>query len=83
MKIKFWKLSQGFGLFTFDELLKSIEDRLIYIHKDTGAKGNSKTSQGEDFINASIGDYFYLTHGNSGGIYLLGQMTGPVNYFSN
>lgn len=83
MKPKFWKLSQGFEYFTFQELLKSIEDRLVYVGKDTGAKGNNITTQGEDFVKkAEIGDYFYLTHGNSGGIYLLGQITGPANFFS-
>ncbi len=38
-------------------------------------------SQAEDFINANIGDYFYLTHGNEG-IYLLGQLISPANLFS-
>lgn len=33
---------------------------------------------GKNFINANIGDYFYLTHGNTG-IYLLGQITGAAN----
>ncbi len=82
MKPKFWKLSQGYDYFNFAELLKSIEDGLVYVHKDTAAKGQSSTTQGEDFINAEIGDYFYLTHGNTGGIYLIGQLTGPANYFS-
>lgn len=82
MKPKFWKLSQGYGEFNFEDLLTSIEKRLVYVHRDTAAKGRTGTSQGENFINANIGDYFYLTHGNAGGIYLLGQFTGPANYFS-
>lgn len=81
MKPVFWKLSHGSDLFTFPELLKSIEDKLVYVHKDTGKKGQSNTAQGEDFATASIGDYFYLTYGNNG-IYLLGQLTGPANVFS-
>jgi hypothetical protein len=38
-------------------------------------------SQGDDFVNAPIGDYFYLTHGNKG-IYILGQFSGPPNVIS-
>lgn len=63
-------------------MLTSIEERLVYVYKETASKGRSSISQGEQFANAEIGDYFYLTHGNTGGIYLLGQFTGPVNYFS-
>ncbi len=82
MKPVFWKLSLGTEFFNFSELIESIENRLVYVHKDTGAKGGSSSTQGKDFIEANIGDYFYLTHGNSG-IYLLGQFTGPVNYLSS
>lgn len=77
----FWKLSQGPDHFSFDELLKSIDKKLIYIHTDSGAKGQRYETQAEEFINASIGDYFYLTHGNQG-IYLIGQIIGPANIFS-
>lgn len=83
MKPKFWKLSHGYNYFSFEELLKSIEDRLVYVNKDTGPKGTSSSTQGEDFIGAEIGDYFYLTHGNEGGVYLLGQFTGPANFLSS
>lgn len=83
MRPKFWKLSQGSEYFTFQEFLKSIDDHLVYVGKDTGSKGNNPISQGEDFIKtAEIGDYFYLTHGNTGGVYLLGQLTGPANFLS-
>ena len=81
MQIKFWKLSQGTEQFSYDEIIESIESHLVYIHKNTSGKGRSNTTQAEDFIQANIGDYFYLTHGNSG-IYLLGQFTGPANIFS-
>jgi hypothetical protein len=81
MKPAFWKLSHGSDLFTFPKLLKSIEDKLVYVHKNTGKKGKSTTAQGTDFVTAAIGDYFYLTYGNNG-VYLLGQFTGPANVFS-
>jgi hypothetical protein len=51
------------------------------MHGNTAALGTSSTTQGEEFVNAPIGDYFYLTHGNKG-IYLLGQFSGPANTFS-
>jgi len=78
---KFWKLSHGASLFSYDELRESIDKQLAYVHIETKGKGTQNTSQADSFINATIGDYFYLTHGNTG-IYLLGQFTGPVNYFS-
>ena len=78
---KFWKLSQGPDYFSVSDIIESIEQRLVFIGKDTHALGRSNTSQVEEFINADIGDYFYLTHGTSG-IYLLGQFTGPANYIS-
>ena len=78
----FWKLSYGTKYFAFSEILESIEERLVYIFKDTEAKGTTSISQGENFINANIGDYFYLTHGNQG-IYVLGQFNGPVNFLSS
>ncbi|HEM7578013.1 TPA: hypothetical protein U2J86_005065 [Serratia marcescens] len=80
-KPTFWKISHGALEFTRQELMESIDERLVYIHRNTRGKGTSTSTQAEDFINAPTGDYFYLTHGNSG-IYLLGQFTGPVNYFS-
>lgn len=77
----FWKLSQGSELFNYSEMIKSIDDRLVFMHKDTKAKGTSTNAQGKDFINAGIGDYFYLTYGNEG-IFILGQFIGPANFFS-
>jgi hypothetical protein len=81
MKPKFWKLSQGTKEFGLRGIIESINSGLVYVHKDTRSKGISSTSQAEDFINANIGDYFYLTHGNEG-VYLLGQFIGPANLFS-
>ena len=79
---KFWKLSQGTDFFSFEKISDSIEKGLVYVHAHTAAKGRSSEAQGEKFIDANIGDYFYLTHGNTG-IYLLGQFTGPANIFSS
>lgn len=78
----FWKLSQGTEYFSLIDISSSIEHKLVYVHINTAAKGQSLTTQGENFINADVGDYFYLTHGNNG-ICLLGQFTGPVNFFSS
>ena len=81
MKPNFWKLSQGTAQFELQDIIKSIEQRLVYVHKNTKAKAGSSISQAQQFIEADIGDYFYLTHGNNG-IYLLGQFLGPANLFS-
>ena len=82
MKPTFWKLSQSTEFFTHEDMLQSIAERLVYVHKDTAAQGKLSESQGKMFIEANIGDYFYLTHGNNG-IYILGQFIGPINYLSN
>ncbi len=82
MKPKFWKLSQGEQYFSYEDILQSIEERLVYVHKDTAAKTKMPVTQGQAFVTAAIGDYFYLTHGNQG-IYLLGQFVGPTNFFSS
>tara|TARA_R110002126_G_C10377459_1_gene493950 strand:+ start:115 stop:567 length:453 start_codon:yes stop_codon:yes gene_type:complete len=78
---KFWKLSQGTDFFDHQDLAASIECKLVHVHADTAAKGKSLEAQGVRFIEAEIGDYFYLTHGNQG-VYLLGQFSGPANIFS-
>lgn len=81
LRPRFWKLSQGKDDFTATDALVSIEQRLVFVHGATAPKGGKATSQGEDFIQAAIGDYFYLTHSNKG-IYVLGQFSGPPNIFS-
>jgi hypothetical protein len=81
MRPKFWKVSHGASIFSYGEILEALNQRLVYVHKDTPPKGTAQRSQGEDFILAPIGDYFYLTHGNKG-IYVLGQLSGPANFFS-
>lgn len=72
MKPKFWKLSQGPNHFTHEELLDSIVQRIVYVHMDTKPKATSQQSQGQDFIEAAVGDYFYMTNGNKG-IYVFGR----------
>ena len=79
-KPQFYKLSHGTDFFPPTEISLSIQTNLVYVHFSTPAKGRSSNSQGDDFINAEIGDYFYLTYGNRG-IMLLGQFTGPANIF--
>ena len=81
MKPRFWKLSHGTKFFSYEDMLDSIGQRLVYVHKDTHAKAGSSRSQGQNFLEALVGDYFYLTHGNTG-IYLLGQFSAPANVFS-
>jgi hypothetical protein len=80
IKPVFWKLSQGKD-FNLAEVLDSIRDGLVYVHRDTRAKGISKKSQGQAFLDAAVSDYFYLTHGNNF-VCLLGQFTGPTNFIS-
>ena len=81
MKPTFWKLSQGPEYFSHKEMLDSLTEELVYVHKDTKPMASSSHSQGSDFVEASIGDYFYLTNGNQK-IYLIGQFMGPANFFS-
>ncbi len=82
MKLKFWKVSHGAGIFSHQAVLNALNDRLVYVHRDTKGKGRSNTTQGEEFLAAATGDYFYLTHGNEG-IYAFGQFSGPTNIFSS
>lgn len=82
MNAIFWKLSHGANEFSYEEFLALLERHVVCVHKDTRPKATSPTSQGQDFVNAKSGDYFYLTHGNAG-IFLLGQFTGPANIFSS
>lgn len=81
MTPNFWKLSQGPSQFGYEDIISSISSGLVYVHKDTGAKGGSGISQAENFVNAPSGDYFYLTFGNQG-VFLIGQFAGPANLFS-
>lgn len=78
---RFWKLSHGTSFFELTDLLTAIDNKLVYLHRDTKSMAGGYRSQATDFVEAPIGDYFYLTHGNNG-VYLLGQFTGPANLFS-
>lgn len=82
MNPTFWKLSQGTAQFGVEDIIESISQKFVYVHKNTKAKATSSKTQAQHFIEAEIGDYFYLTHGNKG-IYILGQFTGPANLFSS
>lgn len=78
----FWKMSHGSEDFSFEDLIYYISKNIVMISKNTKSKGGSAVTQAEKFVKAPIGDYFYLTHGNKG-IYLLGQFTGPANFFGD
>ena len=80
MRPKFWKVSHGTEFFTYEQVLDALNERLVYVHMETRAKASSKKTQAQDFIEAPLGDYFYLTHGNEG-VYVLGQFTGAANIF--
>lgn len=77
----FWKLSHGAEYFTFGDMIASINNGKVFMHKDTAALAKSPKAQATLFVESPIGDYFYLTHGNIS-VYLLGQFSGPANFFS-
>jgi hypothetical protein len=84
----FWKLSMGPGSSGKDfpnllSVLDWIRQGVVLVYKDTRAKGTSKTSQGEHFMEPDrLGEYFYLCHGNEEpAILLLGQFIAPANLF--
>lgn len=70
---KIFKLSQGKD-FSIQEHQTLIESKLVSVHKNTPPKGTSSNAQGYNFINASIGDFFYLCKGNDF-VELIGQFT--------
>ena len=70
---KFWKISHSPKCFKKEEQDLFNSRKVIVVHKDTGCKGGSKVSQGQDFMNTmKKGDFFYLCYGNS--IRLLGKV---------
>jgi len=77
----FWKLSQGTDHFSVQDIHDSIREGLVYVHRDSGPEGREENRESQHFIEAPIGDYFYLAHGTQR-IYLLGQLAGPANVFS-
>ena len=60
---KIYKLSQGKD-FSIEEHKLLLKKGLVSVHKNTKAKGQSSITQGDSFINAKNGDYFYLCKGN-------------------
>lgn len=73
---KLFKLSQGKD-FALEKHKLLVEKGLVSVHKDTPAMASSSITQGESFINAKIGDYFYLCKGNDF-FELIGQFTGEA-----
>ena len=68
-----WKISEG----SISEDYRSVfeERKVVVVHSETRAKGTSRISQGQRFIEEiKNGDYFYLCYGNS--IRLLGRFIG-------
>ena len=69
----FWKISHGIDCISQMQAAYFDKRRVVVVHKDTRAKGRSKVSQGEEFIDKmKKGDFFYLCRGNS--IRLLGRI---------
>lgn len=70
-----YKISMG--EFNLEEINEFIKNKKVCVHKDTPSKGKSSESQGSIFENKmKIGDYFYLTHGNSNNpIKLIGRIS--------
>ncbi len=67
-----WKIS--LGDISTEQRAIFRERQVVVVHSSTRAKGVSKISQGQAFMDAiKKGDYFYLCYGNS--IQLLGQFT--------
>lgn len=60
---KIFKLSQGKD-FSEEEHKLLLTKNLVSVHKNTSSKGTSTIAQGEAYIQANIGDYFYLCKGN-------------------
>ena len=68
-----WKISHGGDCFTEVENKDFEQKKVVVVHKDTAAKGTSKMTQGEYFMQKMRkGDTFYLCRGNS--IRLLGRV---------
>ena len=75
----FWKLSHGWKEFSFLDMVECIDEKLVYIHRTTAGKGQSSVSQAEEFVNAPIGDYFYLTKGCTCLVSSLARLTTSQN----
>lgn len=73
-----YKISMGTQEFNQIKFLDIVNSGVVIVYRYTPAKGSSSMSQGECFEEQiNIGDYFYLTNGNSG-IKLLGRFTGDA-----
>ncbi len=67
-----YKVSLGDGFFTDSTYNKIITNNLISVHPDTAAKGQSSTTQGQQFLDAKKGDLFYICRSNNS-VELLGM----------
>ncbi len=70
-----WKISHGTESTGISEANKKIfaERHVVVVHQNTAAKGQSKITQGQNFVHAmKKGDFFYLCYGSS--IQLLGEI---------
>ena len=72
--MRIWKVSHGSDIFSTEERAKYLENQLIVV------ASNTKKNQGKAFENEmSEGDWFYLCHGNSPGVVLLGRVTSAAS----
>lgn len=70
-----YKISMGMGEIDAKDYPYFSQHNLIVVHKNTKAKGTSKTTQANVFIEQmKIGDYFYLCRGNKS-LELVGKVT--------
>lgn len=70
-----WKISHGTESTGISDANKRIfaERHVIVVHQNTAAKGQSKITQGQNFMHSiKKGDFFYLCYGSS--IQLLGEI---------
>jgi len=63
--MKIWKLSLGTNEFNNDKYKEMKKGKLVSVHTKTPAKGQSSTTQGNDFLNAKVGEVFYLCRSNN------------------
>lgn len=70
-----WKVSHGSYFFSQEENEELFKRRCVCVHPNTSSKGRSSITQGENFANVTIGDYFYLCYSNER-IRLFGKFIG-------
>lgn len=63
--MKVWKLSLGTGEFNDSVFKEMLLNNVVSVYPLTKAKGQSKKSQGENFLEAQKGDLFFLCRSNN------------------